>query len=176
MTRWYRAPEIMLSNHSYTKVSQPLLHQGETVPNHSYTNARLPHSPATPSPATHSCTNTHSPRLQHARNRPYHSRPRQSIDMWSALLHTDCARNHSQSIDMWSVGCIMGELLGREPLFPGTNYTHQLQLIIDKLGSPSEEDLSFIASKKVVSVRCLFLHRLQEGKAKRPFAKAANTH
>lgn len=27
--------------------------------------------------------------------------------------------NYGSPIDMWSVGCIMGELMGRRPLFPG---------------------------------------------------------
>jgi mitogen-activated protein kinase 1/3/mitogen-activated protein kinase 6 len=28
-----------------------------------------------------------------------------------------------------SVGCIMAELLGRKPIFPGKDYVHQLNLI-----------------------------------------------
>ena len=35
---------------------------------------------------------------------------------------------YSQAIDMWSVGCIFAEMLGRRPLFPGTNYLNQLQV------------------------------------------------
>jgi serine/threonine protein kinase len=51
---------------------------------------------------------------------------------------------YTGSIDVWSVGCILGELLLRRPLFPGENYLHQLQLVTDTLGSPSEEDLEFV--------------------------------
>ena len=36
---------------------------------------------------------------------------------------------YSQAIDMWSVGCIFAEMLGRRPLFPGTNYLNQLQVV-----------------------------------------------
>jgi serine/threonine protein kinase len=43
---------------------------------------------------------------------------------------------YSYSVDMWSVGCILAELLGRQPLFPGTNFVHQLTLIFDTVGSP----------------------------------------
>ena len=32
-------------------------------------------------------------------------------------------------VDMWSVGCILAEMLGRAPLFPGRNTTHQMQLV-----------------------------------------------
>jgi mitogen-activated protein kinase 6 len=51
---------------------------------------------------------------------------------------------YTQAIDVWSVGCILGELLLRRPLFPGENYLHQLQLITEILGSPTEEDLDFV--------------------------------
>ena len=37
------------------------------------------------------------------------------------------------------MGCIFAELLGRKPLFPGDDYIHQLQLISEVLGTPSEE-------------------------------------
>ena len=51
---------------------------------------------------------------------------------------------------MWfrSVGCILAELLGRRPLFPGKDYVDQLKLIIKTLGPPSEDDLTFINSSK----------------------------
>ena len=53
---------------------------------------------------------------------------------------------YSQAIDVWSVGCIFGELLLRRPLFPGSDYMHQLHLILDFLGSPSAEDTQHIAN------------------------------
>ena len=51
---------------------------------------------------------------------------------------------YTQAIDVWSVGCILGELLLRRPIFPGENYLHQLQLITEVLGSPTEDDLEFV--------------------------------
>jgi serine/threonine protein kinase len=47
-----------------------------------------------------------------------------------------------------SVGCILGEILGRKPMFPGRDYMHQLHLIIEILGSPTYEDTEYIASDK----------------------------
>ena len=38
---------------------------------------------------------------------------------------------YTQAIDMWSVGCIFGEMVTREPLFPGKDYVHQLLLITE---------------------------------------------
>ncbi|KAA0151307.1 hypothetical protein FNF28_07165 [Cafeteria roenbergensis] len=52
-------------------------------------------------------------------------------------------QQYTTQIDVWAVGCIMAELLGRRPLFPGDDYIHQLRLIVDVLGSPSDEDLKF---------------------------------
>ncbi|KAF6144208.1 hypothetical protein GIB67_004881 [Kingdonia uniflora] len=59
-----------------------------------------------------------------------------------------CCDNYGTSIDVWSVGCIFAELLGRKPIFPGTECLNQLKLIINVLGSQSEADLEFIDNPK----------------------------
>jgi mitogen-activated protein kinase 1/3 len=51
-------------------------------------------------------------------------------------------------IDMWSVGCIFGEMLGRKPMFPGSDYLHQLKLIMKVVGTPTEEGLGFVTNAK----------------------------
>ncbi|XP_022720726.1 mitogen-activated protein kinase homolog MMK2-like isoform X2 [Durio zibethinus] len=38
---------------------------------------------------------------------------------------------YTAAIDIWSVGCILGEIVTREPLFPGKDYVHQLRLITE---------------------------------------------
>lgn len=53
---------------------------------------------------------------------------------------------YTAAIDVWSVGCIFGEIMTREPLFPGKNYVHQLRLITELLGSPDEASLGFLLS------------------------------
>lgn len=53
---------------------------------------------------------------------------------------------YTASIDMWSVGCILMEILKREPLFPGKDYIQQLGLITELLGSPEDSDLGFLRS------------------------------
>jgi serine/threonine protein kinase len=57
-------------------------------------------------------------------------------------------KEYTKAIDVWSVGCIFAELLGRRPLFPGKDYIHQLNLITDVIGTPSEEDIDSIESEK----------------------------
>ena len=86
-TRWYRAPEIMLSFKMYTKVSG-------------------------------------------SGQRP------------SALLTV------RQAIDLWAVGCILAELLNGKPLFPGRDYGHQLDLILDVIGTPTLDEFYGITSRR----------------------------
>lgn len=38
---------------------------------------------------------------------------------------------YTAAIDIWSVGCILGEIMTRQPLFPGRDYVHQLRLITE---------------------------------------------
>eukprot|EP00736_Rhodelphis_marinus_P000183 Rmarinus@m.30076 len=56
-------------------------------------------------------------------------------------------KEYTKSVDVWSVGCIFAELLRRKPLFPGKDYLHQLNLITDVLGTPSEDEMQFIGSE-----------------------------
>ncbi|KAE8657132.1 Cyclin-dependent kinase G-2 [Hibiscus syriacus] len=49
------------------------------------------------------------------------------------------AKKYSAAVDMWSVGCIMAELLAKEPLFKGTSEIDQLRKIFDTLGVPNEK-------------------------------------
>ncbi|CAG99513.1 mitogen-activated serine/threonine-protein kinase FUS3 [Kluyveromyces lactis] len=51
------------------------------------------------------------------------------------------AAQYSKSMDVWSCGCILAELLGKQPLFPGKDYRDQLILIFQTLGTPTEQEL-----------------------------------
>ncbi|XP_021746542.1 cyclin-dependent kinase G-2-like [Chenopodium quinoa] len=48
------------------------------------------------------------------------------------------AKEYSTAIDMWSLGCIMAELLSKEPLFNGKSEFDQLDKIFRILGTPNE--------------------------------------
>ncbi|CAK4709177.1 hypothetical protein LEN26_021086 [Aphanomyces euteiches] len=78
-----------------------------------------------------------------------------SLDKWEDI-HTDLTEyvvtrwyrapevlldgsRYGASIDMWSAGCIMAEMLGRKPLFPGNSTVNQLGKIFNVLGTPSPE-------------------------------------
>ncbi|KAL3670032.1 hypothetical protein V7S43_005402 [Phytophthora oleae] len=70
---------------------------------------------------------------------------------------------YSTAIDVWAVGCIFAEMLLREPLFPGNDYLHQLKLIIKFLGTPKQEDISFVKNTKALR----FLTKLAISKPKK---------
>jgi len=55
---------------------------------------------------------------------------------------------YSPAIDIWSIGCIFAEVLLGKPLFPGRNVVHQLELITDLLGTPSEEVINKVRNEK----------------------------
>uniref|UniRef100_A0A146LVE3 mitogen-activated protein kinase n=1 Tax=Lygus hesperus TaxID=30085 RepID=A0A146LVE3_LYGHE len=55
--------------------------------------------------------------------------------------------HYNQTVDIWSVGCIMAELLTGRTLFPGNDHIHQLNLIMEVLGTPSAEFMQRISSE-----------------------------
>jgi mitogen-activated protein kinase 15 len=44
---------------------------------------------------------------------------------------------------MWSLGCILGEILLGQPLFPGTSTLNQLEKIMASIPPPSREGSNF---------------------------------
>ncbi|KPI95057.1 Mitogen-activated protein kinase 14B [Papilio xuthus] len=55
--------------------------------------------------------------------------------------------HYNQTVDIWSVGCIMAELLTGRTLFPGSDHIHQLNLIMEILGTPGQEFMTKISSE-----------------------------
>lgn len=49
------------------------------------------------------------------------------------------AKKYSTAIDIWSLGCIMAELLSKEPLFAGKSEIDQIDKIFKLLGTPNEQ-------------------------------------
>ena len=50
---------------------------------------------------------------------------------------------YSTAVDCWSAGCIFAELIRRKPLFQGKNFVHQVQVILERLGTPDRESFGF---------------------------------
>ncbi|KAF5469123.1 hypothetical protein F2P56_013220 [Juglans regia] len=55
---------------------------------------------------------------------------------------------YTPAIDIWSIGCIFAEMLTGKALFPGKNVVHQLDLMTDLLGTPSQENIAKIRNEK----------------------------
>eukprot|EP00010_Vexillifera_abyssalis_P004737 CAMPEP_0201552012 /NCGR_PEP_ID=MMETSP0173_2-20130828/12196_1 /ASSEMBLY_ACC=CAM_ASM_000268 /TAXON_ID=218659 /ORGANISM="Vexillifera sp., Strain DIVA3 564/2" /LENGTH=407 /DNA_ID=CAMNT_0047962403 /DNA_START=25 /DNA_END=1248 /DNA_ORIENTATION=- len=53
---------------------------------------------------------------------------------------------YTKGVDIWSVGCILGELLGGKPMFPGNSTMNQLDRIIEITGVPTPVDIEAINS------------------------------
>lgn len=52
-----------------------------------------------------------------------------------------CAVHYTCAIDVWSCGCVLGELLLNQPLFPGETGVDQLVEIIKILGTPNHAQI-----------------------------------
>jgi mitogen-activated protein kinase 15 len=50
---------------------------------------------------------------------------------------------YTKGVDMWSLGCILGEILLGQPLFPGTSTLNQLEKIMASIPPPSREGSNF---------------------------------
>ncbi|KAJ1462308.1 kinase-like domain-containing protein [Pelagophyceae sp. CCMP2097] len=59
--------------------------------------------------------------------------------------------SYDHAIDMWSIGCIFGEMLLQQPVFPGNDYIHQLKLIVKLLGRPEESELWFVTNHNAMN-------------------------
>lgn len=69
------------------------------------------------------------------------------LDRWSSAPEIIlCPKEFSKAVDIWAIGCMLAELIGRNPLFPGYSYLDQISRIISVLGTPSNEDLNFITN------------------------------
>lgn len=57
------------------------------------------------------------------------------------------AKKYNEKLDVWSIGCILAEILGKQPLLPGNDYLDQVNKIVNVLGSPTEEQMAFISNE-----------------------------
>ncbi|XP_058110176.1 mitogen-activated protein kinase 3-like [Magnolia sinica] len=56
--------------------------------------------------------------------------------------------DYTAAIDVWSVGCIFMELVNKQPLFAGRDHVHQMRLLTELIGTPSETELGFIRNEE----------------------------
>ena len=56
------------------------------------------------------------------------------------------APRYTTGVDLWSAGCILGELLGGKPLFPGASTSDQLARIVAVTGRPTPAAVAALGS------------------------------
>ncbi|XP_046536171.1 cyclin-dependent kinase 10 isoform X5 [Equus quagga] len=61
-----------------------------------------------------------------------------SIDMCTGVWRSEQLSQAQPALLCRAVGCILAELLAHKPLLPGTSEIHQVDLIVQLLGTPSE--------------------------------------
>jgi serine/threonine protein kinase len=57
------------------------------------------------------------------------------------------SHSYSNSVDTWSIGCTLGEIITGKVIFPGENYIEQVNLIIEKRGTPDEVTMTSISNE-----------------------------
>lgn len=62
------------------------------------------------------------------------------------------SNKYSKAVDMWSVGCILGELIRGKAIFPGKSTVNQIELILDLLGKPTNEDIAAMGAPSDYSI------------------------
>lgn len=50
-------------------------------------------------------------------------------------------RRYTTAIDMWGVGCVFGEMLVGKPILSGESDVHQLEIIFDLCGTPTDQNM-----------------------------------
>jgi len=65
-------------------------------------------------------------------------------------------QKYDVAIDVWSAGCVFAEMFQGQPLFAGKNHIQQLSLIIDLLGTPTDDVIERVCNRDSLG----FLQRL----------------
>jgi len=122
VTRWYRAPEVMCSCQEYDHKID-VWSTGQTRAH---------------TPTLHASQRNYTPLAENASKRHECSKPLR--DLCLRVCVCVCVLS----------GCILAELHGRKPLFPGDDYIKQMNLIFSVLGTPSKSDMKFITNEKAL--------------------------
>lgn len=56
------------------------------------------------------------------------------------------SHSYSNSVDVWSIGCTLAEIITGKVLFPGDNYIEQVNLIIEKRGTPDADTMEMVSN------------------------------
>lgn len=48
------------------------------------------------------------------------------------------SQKYTKAVDIWSVGCILGELINRKAIFPGSSTLNQIEKVMELIGKPKK--------------------------------------
>lgn len=57
-------------------------------------------------------------------------------------------KQYTSAVDLWSAGCILGEILGRKPMFPGKNHIDMVCRVAKLVGTPTDDELAWLPKDK----------------------------
>jgi len=69
-----------------------------------------------------------------------------------------CNGKYSYKMDMWSAGCVLYEIISKNPLFPGNNELDQIHKIHSILGTPDPQVLKSMLGCKTLSPKYTFAY------------------
>jgi len=53
-------------------------------------------------------------------------------------------KQYTSAVDIWSAGCILCEIMGRKPLFPGKNHVDMVTRVAQTMGAPADDELRWL--------------------------------
>lgn len=68
------------------------------------------------------------------------------VTRWYRAPELVLCPDYTTAVDMWALGCILGEILGREPIFQGKDFKNQIEVITKILGKPYGSETRHIKS------------------------------
>jgi serine/threonine protein kinase len=80
-------------------------------------------------------------------------------------------KKYQHKMDIWAIGCIMVELIIKEPLFPAENYLHLVKLIIDILNVPDDDISIYQYGNRIIKRRKEKLKGELKKKIKKSFSQ-----
>lgn len=69
------------------------------------------------------------------------------VTRWYRAPELLLGSSYDYKVDVWALGCVFAECSFRKPLFPGKNYIHQLQLLVEKIPILDDSHLPVLARK-----------------------------
>jgi len=81
-------------------------------------------------------------------------------------------KQYTSAVDVWSAGCILCEILGRKPLFPGKNHVDMVTRVAQTMGAPPDEELRWLPRD---SDAYRFVRRVCPQKASTPLSSPPST-